>query len=125
MISVKKDSKRISSDPFPTFICLVDLVSGQSHPETARVSRGPVVIRHLGPVRFKPVDIFDFSAMNRSALKEAAATEDYFGFPERDQFPNKVEKRLLFGGKIPIKPGQHQILPIGIIVTVVVLSHFI
>ena len=58
-------------------------------------------------------------------LEKVAPSKNRLGLAQLDYFPREIEQCALFGGQIPIEPGNRRILTISVIVSVLGLPEFI
>src|SRR5690349_24545498 len=54
-----------------------------------------------------------------------ASTEHRLSLSQRDKAPDKIEKRMLIGRKVPIKPRNRRILAIRVVGPMLALTEFI
>ena len=125
MMRIQQDRKRIAHDAFPFFIGFRDLVSRQNHPDASDMRRVPIGVGHLCPIRFQPIQVFDFPAVNWATLEKMAPPKNGLGPAQLNQLPGKFEQIPLLSRQIPIEPSHRRILAVHVVVSMLSLTELV
>src|SRR4029453_6624937 len=124
-MGVQQNCEGIADNRFTLLAGFGDLISWKNHTNASKARSIPIQVRHLSPVGIKPVQVFDFRSVDRTALKKMSPPENRLGFSQAHHLACEVEQPALFGGKIPIEPREGRILATRIVVATLRLTKLI
>src|SRR5262249_5701885 len=115
IVGIEQHVKAVVDDPFAANIRTVNAFPIEKNSESFGKSLAPLFFSHLQSVGRKPADIRDFCAVNGTALKPLAPSEDGVLLAQLNQPVREFQQFLI--RRFPVKPRDFIVLTIGVIVT--------
>jgi len=95
------------------------------HPETGRITAGPILQLHFRAVRAEPGHILKPQLRVVMAGQEPGAAQNGEAVAQRDESLHKSNQRAAIGVDIPIHPTDGVVLTIGIIIALLGAAKFV
>src|SRR5262245_53840470 len=111
-----ENEHRISGDPLPVLVDLVDQIAGKTDAEPAVVASRPLRVGHLLAVAVDPADVAALGLADAFPLEPVAAVEDGLRAPELGEQADEIEEFAVGVAELPVEPGDLAVLAVGVVV---------